>query len=308
MIRGEIVLERAEINDRWNGWLKRSNWQRLPRWMQWRVTKKVAKWSGRPRRRETELFWGQAMSIVYPEYVSSKIGHDGFFEADLTTMFIDILRPGMVVYDVGSHFGYFSLLASELVGPEGHVFAFEPTEGTYRVVSENASRRENITCNNVAAYSRSGEISFWDQGLDGSSVNFIVNDDSQVDPNHRKRGQMISVPAVRLDDFAAEHGDPDFLKIDAEGAEGPILEGMTELIQRSHPAISLEVGDGISEKTGNKPCRENVNWLLDLGYAVYDYRKCQASAHQVADSYTYDNLLFRHPEWRFAALGSRAAA
>ena len=103
-------------------------------------------------------------------------------------------------------------------------------------------------------------------------------------------------------------GDPDFLKIDAEGAEGPILEGMTELIQRSHPAISLEVGDGISEKTGNKPCRENVNWLLDLGYAVYDYRKCQASAHQVADSYTYDNLLFRHPEWRFAALGSRAAA
>ncbi len=248
------------------------------------------------------------MTIVYPEYVSSKIGQSGYFEPDLTTMFIDTVRPGMVVYDVGSHFGYFSLLASELVGPEGRVFAFEPTARTFQVVSENASRRENITCNNVAAYSRTGEISFWDQGLDGSAVNFVVNDDSKVDPNHTRKGEKISVPAIRLDEFAAEHGDPDFLKIDAEGAEGPILEGMTEIIERSHPAISLEVGDGINQKTGNKPCRDNVNWLLDRGYQVYNYRKCQPALHEVTDSYGYENLFFRHPDWRFAARHSRAAA
>lgn len=292
-------MDRTEVNRLWESCRHQSAIGRLPRWVDWRVNKKVAKWSGKPRVREAKLFWGQEMTIVYPEYVSGKIGRTGYFEPDLTSMFVDVLHPGMVVYDVGSHFGYFSLLASELVGDSGKVFAFEPTANTYRVLSENAARRENIVCNNVAAFRESGEISFWDQGLNGSSINFIVNDQEQVDPDHTKSGQMITVPAVQLDEFASENGDPDFLKIDAEGAEGPILEGMTEVIARSHPAISLEMGDGISSKTGNKPCRENVEFLLDLGYTVYDYRSCRPEPHQVSDSYTYDNLLFRHADWNF---------
>lgn len=300
-------MERAEINRLWDSCRHQSTLEKLPRWLDWRVNKKVAKWSGKPRVREAKLFWGQEMTIIYPEYVSGKIGQTGFFEPDLTSMFLDVLQPGMVVYDVGSHFGYFSLLASELVGETGKVFAFEPTANTYRVLCENASRRENIDCNNVAAFRESGEITFWDQGLNGSSVNFIVNDEETVDPSHTKQGEMITVPAVKLDEFAQEHADPDFLKIDAEGAEGPILEGMSEIIDRSHPAISLEVGDGISEKTGNKPCRENVEWLLDHGYTVYDYRSCKPQAHEVSQSYTYDNLLFRHAQWRFMQSGKVAS-
>lgn len=292
-------MDRTELSRLWENCRHQSTLNRLPRWIDWRVTKKVAKWTGRPRHRETELFWGQKMTIVYPEYVSSKIGQSGFFEADLTSMFIDVLRPGMVVYDVGSHFGYFSLLASALVGDAGDVFAFEPTSNTYSVLSSNAERRENISCHNVAAFRESGEISFWDQGLNGSSVNFIVNDQSSVDPAHIVSGRMIKVPAVKLDEFASDHRDPDFLKIDAEGAEGPILEGMAEIIQRSRPAISLEMGDGITQKTGNKPCRENVTFLQDLGYEVYDYRRCEMQRHDIAASYAYDNLLFKHPQWAF---------
>ncbi len=293
-------MERTEINCLWDTFRHRSRLDRFPRWLDWRVSKKVAKWSGRPRRRETRLFWGQAMTIVYPEFVSCKIGREGYFETDLTSMFVDILRPGMVVYDVGSHFGYFSLLASELIGPSGKVFALEPTANTFKVLSENAARRDNICCMNLAAFRETGEITFWDQGFDGSSINFIVNDETRIDADHTQHGQMITVPAVKLDEFADEHGDPDFLKIDAEGAEGPILEGMSRIIERSHPSISLEVGDGISEKTGNKPCRENVQWLLERGYEVFDYEDCHAKPHVVADTYIYQNLLFRHPQWRFA--------
>lgn len=241
------------------------------------------------------------MTIVYPEYVSSKIGRDGFFEVDLTSLFLDTLKPGMVVYDVGAHFGYFSLLAAELVGPGGKVFSFEPTDRTYQVLAENAARYPQVTSNRLAAFRNTGEISFWDQGLDGSSVNFVVNPAARVDPHHTRRGGLVTVAAVRLDEFAAQHGDPDFLKIDAEGAEGPILEGLIQTIERSHPAISLEVGDGISEKTGNKPCRENVQQLIDLGYEVFDYRSGRLRSHSVADSYGYDNLLFRHPHWKFAS-------
>jgi FkbM family methyltransferase len=295
----EAAVDRLEVTNRWNKQRDRSAIGNLPQWFSWRVTKKLARWSGQPRKRETKLFWGQPMTIVYPEYVSSKIGRYGYFETDMTSMFIDVLRPGMIVYDVGSHFGYFSMLASELVGENGHIYAFEPTANTFGVLSENAARRENITCNNIAAFRETCEITFHDQGLDDSSLNFIVSEEQAVDSDCG--GQLITVPAVKLDEFAEQHVYPDFLKIDAEGAEGPILEGMTEIIERSHPGISLEMGDQVCQKTGNKPCRENVEFLMDHGYEVFDYRNCRAERHETMSNYSYDNLFFRHPQWGFAA-------
>ncbi len=50
------------------------------------------------------------------------------------------------------------------------------------------------------------------------------------------------------------------------------------------------MGDQVCEKTGSKPCRENVEFLMDHGYEVYDYRQCQAARHEVMSSYSYDNL------------------
>ncbi|MCG8651933.1 MAG: FkbM family methyltransferase [Pirellulales bacterium] len=291
-------MKHAEINQLWNSCRQQSRLERFPRWLDWRVTKKVAKWTGKPRKRETTLFWGQEMTIVYPEYVSSKLGQSGYFEVDLTSMFVDVLSPGMIVYDVGSHFGYFSLLASELVGDSGRVYAFEPTGATYEVLAENAARRANIQCHNLAVFRQSGEISFLDQGLNSSSINFVVGDTNKVPAEEQQKGHLVTVRAVKLDDFADQHQDPDFVKIDAEGAEGPILEGMNQIILRSQPCISLEVGDGVSARTGNQPCRRNVELLLDHGYTVFDYRSCRAQPHQVSETYSYDNLLFRHPNWR----------
>lgn len=301
--RATIEMEQEvncmEVRRRWDGCRHRSAIHRLPQWLNWRLSKKIAKWSGRPRKRETKLFWGQAMTVVYPEYVSSRIARYGYFETDMTSMFIDVLQPGMRVYDVGSHFGYFSLLASEIVGESGHVFAFEPTTETFQVLKENAARTGNITCNNIAAFRETGEITFLDQGLDDSSLNFIVNDEAGIQAELRSdNANLIRVPAVRLDEFADQHGDPDFVKIDAEGAEGPILEGMSGIIERCHPGISLEMGDKVCQKTGSQPCRENIDFLMDRGYEVYDYRTCRQARHEIRSSYSYDNLFFRHPEWK----------
>ena len=301
-------MSNSEISELWDSARNRPLWNQLNRWIGWRTRKTAAKWTGRPTPAETTLFWGQAMTIVYPEYVSSKIGRNGFFENDLTSMLIDVLRPGMTFYDVGSHFGYFSLLAAELVGPEGSVHSFEPTDATFQILRQNAARRPNITAHNVAAYRESGEISFWDQGVNGSSINFVVRDAGQIDPAHTRSGNLVSVPAVKLDDFTKDYPEPDFLKIDAEGAEGPILDGMSDLISRSHPAVSLEMGDGISSKTGNKPCRENLTWLLDHGYEVFDYQHGERRRHDALDHYAYANLLFQHPQWRFAQAALTRAA
>ena len=105
----------------------------------------------------------------------------------------------------------------------------------------------------------------------------------------------IQVPAIKLDDFAQQHGDPDFLKIDTEGAEVPVLEGMANVIQRCHPTIVLELGDPVCERTGNEPSRQNVVLLQDYGYEVFEYQNFRCQSHKVKNSYSYTNLLFRHP-------------
>lgn len=262
------------------------------------MAKQLVKWTGKPQTRETDLFWGQTMTIVYPEFVSSCIGRSGYFETDQTSMFIDLLRPGMTVYDVGSHFGYFSLLASQIVGDSGRVFAFEPTVSTFNVLKQNAARCENVTCNNLAAYCESGEITFMDQGLDDSALNFIVSDEQNVDAESKSSGaRLIKVPAVTLDEFAEQHGYPDFVKIDAEGSEATVLQGMSKILERCHPSISLEMSDDVCERTGNRPSVRNIEFLMDQGYEVFDYQHCRPRRHDVKQSYVYDNLLFRHRQW-----------
>ena len=288
------MTDRDEVKQLWLRQNERRHIRNLPRWAKVRIERKAAKWLGKACKVSVPLFWGQEMSVVFPEFVSGRLGKFGYFEDDVTSMFIDCLEPGMTFYDVGSHYGYFSLLASSLVGPKGHIFAFEPTAATYEVLAENAARRDNITCCKVAAYRESGPLAFIEQGLGRSSLNFVIGDGYEPD-SADSMIQRTTVPAVKLDDFAHQHGDPDFLKIDTEGAEIPVLQGMTETIDRCHPTIVLEMGDQVCTTTGNGLSRRNVDFLLDFGYEVFEYRNRDRHRHVPRDSYCYTNLLFQHP-------------
>jgi len=50
---------------------------------------------------------------------------------------IEIMKPGMVFFDVGAHYGYYSLLGSELVGEKGVVYSFEPIKSTFNILKNN---------------------------------------------------------------------------------------------------------------------------------------------------------------------------
>lgn len=293
------LLDRSAkpLAESFRSWSQRKPLQRFARWVDWRITKKVALWSGRYIKRQVPMFWGQGMTIVYPEYVSGMLGRHGFFEYDVTTALMDVLEPGMVFLDVGSHFGFYSLLASTAVGPTGQVHAFEPVPDTFAVLKENADRRPNIQCHNLAVYSEPKTLDFWVQDLWNSSVNFVVNDACQLDDPHVRPGRLRRVEAIKLDDFANQHGDVDVVKLDVEGVEGPVLRGMSQLLARRKPIISMEVGDRVNKKTHNERCRDNVQFLLDFGYQAFDYRTGQAVPHTIQDTYQTSNLLFRHPDW-----------
>src|SRR5438034_4170766 len=111
---------------------------------------------GRFRSTSAETFWTGRFEAVLPESVSTHIWRYGFFEDDVCLFLLRTLAPGMVFVDVGAHFGFFTLLASELVGEAGRVVALEPMPRTFTQLSRNTSHNAswtNITPVNAAAYS-----------------------------------------------------------------------------------------------------------------------------------------------------------
>jgi FkbM family methyltransferase len=147
----------------------------------------------------------------------------GHYEPELQETLRLHVRPGSVVYDVGAHIGFASLCAAKL---GAHVFAFEPDP-------DNAARlRRNVELN--AAAVEVVEAAAWD--ADGE-----VRLDAGGSARQRAIRAGSGVRSVTLSSFAAGRPAPDLVKIDVEGAEGPVLRGASALLAEAAPVVVCEI-------------------------------------------------------------------
>lgn len=255
-----------------------------------KVLENFCRITGSTRKLQARLFWGERMNVVFPEIVSCFLFRYGFFEPDLTRIVIDSVDPGDVVFDIGTHFGYYSLLASHLVGPHGQVHSFEPTRHTHEVVRSNVSAKGNVKLNNVAAWSETTELKFKDYGITMSAFNSLY-EAKLKDEAHKLQPIEYTVSAISIDEYVAAHRvKPTFIKIDAENAEHDILLGMKRTLNDIRPLVTLEVGD---VKPGNyKDSASAVRLLIEQGYRPKEWRDGRLCDHSPTSSYLHANLLF----------------
>lgn len=174
----------------------------------------------------------------------------GTYEPEQTALFERLLRPGHTVLDVGANVGYYTLLASVLVGDAGRVHAFEPEPRNAGFLRRHVSinRRGNVRVEQAALSDRAGTARF-DFGS-GSGT------------GHLAEAGALEVRTLRLDDYCAEHGlAPDAVKIDVEGAEMSVLEGARETFARHRPILFLSTH-------GAEVHAASLAFLRGLGYAV----------------------------------------
>ena len=244
----------------------------------------------RPVTVTAKTFWDGEMTVVFPEQISVSIARYGVFEEGLTSMLMKELRPGMVFYDVGAHFGYFGLLALWLVGDGGQVHSFEPTPSTFEVLTKNLGGKPNVKLNNAAVFREESTLSLSDYGLTFAAHNTLGAGKLDEQTKATLAPKQVSVRSLALDDYVrAGAPRPDFVKVDAEGAELDILKGMGGLLNENGPAISLEVGD--PGAPGGS--RDVLEYLTSKGYRPFEYRDGAIVPHQPKDRYAYDNLLFK---------------
>ena len=155
----------------------------------------------------------------------------GSYEFRLQKLFGNIIRPGSVVYDIGAHVGFYTLLASEIVGNRGTVLAFEPVTKNLRYIYEHL-RLNNVVnaCVIEAAVSD-----------DCRSTTFATGPNSYM-------GQLssdgeIEVKTVSLDKLrqSNEFPQPAYLKIDIEGAEYRALVGAKDVLSECRPVVFLSI-------------------------------------------------------------------
>jgi FkbM family methyltransferase len=154
----------------------------------------------------------------------------GSYETQKQRFVAEALKPGQIVYDVGANVGFYSLLASGAVRPNGRVFAFEPVAENVRYLERHLALNGISNCSILRAAVCA---------QDGARQ-FDFSDD-------RSKGRLSgvgteSVPTIRLDSFLAadrERRRPHFVKIDVEGGEAQVLEGAVSLLKENSPIVSV---------------------------------------------------------------------
>jgi FkbM family methyltransferase len=235
-------------------------------------------------------FFGRQMKVVLPEGVSTRIWRYGTFEADVAFYLISSLSPGDTFIDIGGHFGFFSMLGRELVGPSGRVVTFEPMPATRAILTSNLSARSDAArCDIIpaAAGETPGKIRFRDFGILGSA---LATPGEDRDGNFVQLG-TIDVDVVTLDEKVSSLGIKDIglIKIDAENAEYEVVSGARNVLARMTPNLVVETGD-----FAGSPTRRVLDLLLPMGYQAFEFSQFRLKSHVPQASYGYQNLLMVH--------------
>jgi FkbM family methyltransferase len=186
----------------------------------------------------------------------------GSFEPLETELVHRTVGLGDTVVDVGANVGYYTLQFARLVGPAGHVFAFEPDPQNFALLKSNIRQNgyANVTLIQKAVAAQSGTLRLFRNSENRGDHRTYASDPSR---------ESVEVESVALDDFFANHsGRIDFLKFDIQGAEAAALQGMRKLLARHRRLrMAMEFWPRGLHLAGSQP-EQLLRDLLDLGFAI----------------------------------------
>jgi FkbM family methyltransferase len=175
----------------------------------------------------------------------------GIYEPNKAKLFEKFIQRGKVFYDIGAHIGYFTLMASLLVGESGKVISFEPNPQNIGYLRKHMkiNNRNNVTIIEAAVSSKNG-VAFFDN--DKPSIR------GHLSPNGKLKVKTISIDSLIK---FIELPPPNFIKIDAQGAELQVLKGAKQTLLEYDPILFFATHSG-------KLHNDCICFLESIGYNV----------------------------------------
>jgi len=176
----------------------------------------------------------------------------GTYEKQEQEIFAKKVKEGDVVFDIGANVGFYSLIASKIVGDRGKVYAFEPAPKNTLLLKKHFELNNCINSIVVlAGVSDKNDLVYFNEGSHAATGYLSMEDGN------------ILVPVLGLEELV-DNGKilaPNLMKIDVEGSEFKVLTGAKKILEKYHPTIFLSTHNEIVH-------RECLELLLSLNYKL----------------------------------------
>jgi FkbM family methyltransferase len=182
---------------------------------------------------------GRRLQLRFSDIVARRLLLWGKFEPEVSTAIFALVRPGMTVLDIGANIGLHTVDLAGRVGPRGRVIAFEPNPAVRAELNANVllNGLKNVEVREEALWDRDGDETFCFPAI-GSEAMGGLRRNQTFDVKYEAK-----VTAARLDTTLSLLGinEVDFIKLDVEGAELPVLRGAGTLLDGSNrPSVLFE--------------------------------------------------------------------
>jgi len=204
-------------------------------------------------------FGGRFVGPVKDTSVFSTIlEEEGHYEPHVTKFLTDNLHEGDTFVDGGANLGYFTILGSRLVGPEGRVIAFEPMPINHEYCEKNIALNK---LNNVRLYNNG----LWDKP---EKKEIMIPSAFYAGAHFGKSNAIERKALIECIPLDQMNLDPDVIKMDIEGAEPMALRGMLRTLKKSKPLIVLELNRSCLRTFYGLDTQDIWNPLKAAGYEI----------------------------------------
>ncbi len=169
----------------------------------------------------------------------------------------------MLLFDLGAHFGLFSLAAAQY---GGRAVAVDPSPMAAKMIATQVKLNrcsDRIWIRQAAVSDVPGELNMLSAGVFSDGYFRLVSG--------RPRRELSLVKATTIDQMAQEFGAPTHIKVDVEGHEAAVLRGGRATLSSASPVLFLELHSEMITSDGGDPCAA-LEELAKLGYSTFSLR------------------------------------
>jgi FkbM family methyltransferase len=219
---------------------------------------------------------GPCIHVNYMNHVEREIANDNF-EREYLSLFYSKIHKGDFVIDVGANIGYFTLVASRIVGDNGRVYSFEPVETNYKRLLRNLNLNNvrNVKAFNIGLSDRNETLSMIVPEDDPAESSISSKSWSELRWGLKRKNGKINAKFQTFDDFSKMKNIDKILvvKIDVEGAELKVLKGMRNFLKINGLIMFVEILPLLIEQNGGS-IAELIEVLVDSGFKeIYSFEK-----------------------------------
>lgn len=178
----------------------------------------------------------------------------------------------MLLFDIGAHFGVFSLAAAHF---GGRAIAVDPSPMAMRMVATEVSLnswRDRIQTLQAAVSDAKGVMEMLTSGVFSAGYYRVASG--------RLKRDLTRTRATTIDEMAFSYGVPTHIKIDVEGYEAAVLRGARELLSRASPLLFVELHNEMVAGDGRDP-NAALDELAHYGYTTFSLEGAEISREAI---------------------------